>query len=244
MQFSDTVNRTGIVQLYEDETETNGLGSVTIGVKTREINNAFAEYNILANTAAGTQQADDVNHTGRDYIEFDLVENQIDYSYSVDGDGNEIEDFYRLEMRIEDNTWVRLNPFDEMAEDGSIAQRETETGVPCGYSKSGNTFSLDIKPNYSKRIGTEGVSGFRMYISRSPSFFVVGDTTKEPGIPSAHHRYLAILPALWYWLPKDAQRASVCQRQVTDLESKIRKYYRDRKKDEQLILTSEQVNPF
>lgn len=242
----DPTKRIGLIEGLEDLTGTQSTasGSYPLDTKTKDINLAFDEYMFLANTASGTQQADDYNQTGRDFIEFDLVQDQADYQYTVDGQGNQIEAFYRLEMRLPDDSWILLEPTDEMSETIALAQLETLTGIPSTYSKSGNVFTLNVKPNYSKRIGTEGKSGFRMYITRAPSYFVSTDTTKSPGIPNGHHRYLILLPALWFWLPKDTARANIVNAEVVKYEQRIKKYYSDRKKDEQDVITSECVNPY
>lgn len=228
MVYSDTTNRTGIVQLLEDLTSTQSAtgSSYPLATKTRDINLAFAEYMDMVVKASGTWQMDDSNHTKYPNAKFNLVSGQQDYSFTEDEQGNKIEDIYRVECKDANGIWQLLTPYNEMGETTSLSQRETESGTPTRYYKTANGIFLDLTPNYNSTLG------IRMYFTRTPDYFLSSDTTKEAGIPDAHHRYLALRPAYWYWLPKDSQRASLYLAELTKLETSIKDKIAQRNKDE------------
>lgn len=229
MVYSETTNRTGIVQLLEDLTDTGGTASsesYAIGQKTRDINLAFDDYQNLVKQASGTWQADDFNHTKYPNMKFNVVSGQQDYTFTVDEQGNQVQDIYRVECKDANGTWKLLTPYDEMLEDTALSAQETETGTPTRYYKTANGIFLDRTPNYNSTLG------IRMFYTRSPDYFLTSDTTKEPGIPNGHHRYLALKPAFWYWLPKDSARASVFLSEIQRIETSIAKDIALRNRDE------------
>lgn len=228
MVFSDTTNRTGIVQLLEDLTSTTGSASTNynLATKVRDINNAFADYQMISTMAAGTWQADDTNHVDYAEIYTSLVANQQDYTFNEDELGNQILDIYRVECKNESGDWVLLQPFDENRETQALEAIAENSGTPYRYYKTANGILLDRKPSYNS------TNGLKIYYSRTPSYFTTADTTKEPGIPQMFHRYLAYKPAYWFWLPKDANKASIYLNEVTKMEQSITDYYQKRKRDE------------
>jgi hypothetical protein len=232
MVYSDTTNRTGIVQLLEDLTSTQSAtgSSYPLATKTRDINLAFAEYMMMVVQASGTWQMDDSNHTKYPNAKFNLVSGQQDYSFTEDEQGNKIQDIYRVECKDPNGIWQLLTPYNEMDEETSLSQQETESGTPTRYYKTANGIFLDRTPNYNSTLG------IRMYFTRTPDYFLSSDTTKEAGIPDSHHRYLALKPAYWYWLPKDSQRASLYLAELNKLETLMKDYVAQRNKDERNVL--------
>lgn len=238
MIFSDTTNRTGIVELLEDLTSTQSASSSSypLATKTRDINMAFDDYMSIVVQSSGTWQLDDSNHTKYPNMKFDIVSGQQDYSFTVDEQGNQVQDIYRVEAKDANGVWQLLTPYDEQAETTSLSARELESGTPTRYYKTANGIFLDLTPNYNS---TEGI---RMFFTRSPDYFTTSDTTKEPGIPNGHHRYLALKPAFWYWLPKDSQRASLYLAELNKLETAIMGSVSQRVKDERPRLLVKQEN--
>lgn len=232
MVISDTTNRTGIVQLLEDLTSTQAGSSYTLATKIRDINTAFDEYQLLVKQASGTWQADDSNHTKYPNMKFDLISGQQDYNFTEDEQGNQVQDIYRVECQTPSGEWKLLKAVDEMRSAEAISKIEAQSGTPDEYWKTANGIFLKLKPNYNRRLVEEGESGLRMFYTRSPSYFLSSDTTKEPGIPNAHHRYLAVKPALWFWMPRDNQRASIYAQEVRLLEELIRGDISKRTRDE------------
>lgn len=231
MVISDTTYRTGIVQLLEDLTSTQSAtsSSYPIAVKIRDINLAFDDYQNIVKKVSGTWQADDSNHTKYPNMKFNLVSGQVDYNFTEDEQGNQVQDIYRVECMMADGTWKLLTPIDEMRETDAISTIESQTGTPSEYWKTSNGIFLKVASNYSQ------TNGIRMFFTRSPNYFTVEDATtgtKEPGIPNGHHRYLALKPAFWYWMPKDTARANIYMAELNKLEELIKDDFSQRVRDE------------
>lgn len=228
MIYSDTTNRTGIVQVLEDLTSTQSAStsSYPLATKTRDINMAFDDYQTIVTEASGTWQLDDSNHTKYPNMKFNVVSGQQDYNFTEDEQGNQVQDIYRVECKDANGVWQLLKAYDEQSESESMSARELLSGTPTRYYKTANGIFLDVTPNYNSTLG------IRMFFTRSPSYFLTSDTTKEPGIPNAHHRYLAVKPAYWYWLPKDSQRASLYFAELQKIEKMISDSVSQRVRDE------------
>lgn len=238
MVFSDTTNRTGILQFLEDDTSTQDVSSYSTAVKTARLNSAFDDYQKLVVKVAGTWQADDTKHTKYPNMTFDLVTNQYDYTFTTDQQGNQIQDIYRVEVKMPDGTWKVLKYVDEMSSEMAISTIDSLTGIPDEYYLTANGVFLVVAPNYTQ------TNGIRMFFTRSPVYFQSTDTTKEPGIPNGHERYLIAKAAYWYWLPKDTTRSTIFWNEVLKLENDIEGNFANRNRDEQKVLTSETVNPY
>jgi hypothetical protein len=228
MVFSDTTNRIGIIQSLEDLTSTQDVSSYSTAVKTKDINLAFDDYQNLVKQVSGTWQADDANHTKYPNMYFNLVSGQGDYSFTNDEQGNQVQDIYRVECKDVSGNWRLLEAIDEMRESDAISTIEASTGNPTQYWKTANGIFLKVKPNYSY------TNGIRMFFTRSPSYFLSSDTTKTPGFPNGHHKYLFWKPAFWYWLSKDTERANICKAEVDKIEAEIMEDISNRNRDERV----------
>lgn len=232
MLINDTTNRMGIVQLLEDLTTTQSstTSSYPLRTKIRDINLSFDDYFMLAIQSSGTWQVDDTNQTDYPNATTNLVASQQDYSFILDESNNFILDIYRVECKDANGNWQLLQPYDENDEQTALSEQATTTGTPTRYSKTSNGIMLDRIPNYNS------TNGLKIFFARTPYYFAVAidDSVSptRPGIPNAHHRYLAIKPAYWYWLTKDNQKATIFKNEVLEMEKSIQEYYSERTKDE------------
>jgi len=240
MLINDTTNRMGVVQVLEDLTSTQSASSASYPLRTkiRDINLAFDDYFILAINSSGTWQIDDTNQTDYPIAVTNIVSSQQDYSFILDESNNYILDIYRVECKDATGAWQLLTPYDENDEETALSAQATTTGTPTRYSKTSNGIFLDKIPSYNS------TGGLKVYFARTPYYFTVaGDDSvspTRPGIPNAHHRYLALKPAYWYWLPKDATKASLYRDEVARMETSIQDYFSQRVKDEKPRLTVKQ----
>lgn len=139
-----------------------------------------------------------------------------------------------MECKDSNGVWQLLKSYDEMDEDTALSYQETISGTPTRYYKTANGIFLDRTPNYSSTLG------IRMFFTRTPDYFLSTDTTKKAGIPNGHHRYLALKPAYWYWLPKDNTRASLYLAELNKMETMIANDMSQRVKDERPRMTTKQ----
>lgn len=237
MQFSDTSGRTGIVELIEDLTGTQSStsSSYPLKSKTRDINNAFANFMMIAQKSSGTWIADDTNQVDYPIATLALVANQQDYSFTVDEQGNQVQDIYRVEALDSSGNAYELKPID-MSDVKNQAMTEfmDTAGTPIYYDKTANGVFLYPKPNYNS------ASGLKLYFDRTPSYFASTDTTKKPGIPDRFHEYLAIRASYFYCFPKGLPQTSNLASEMLKYEGddsrgivgSIQKYFSKRAKDE------------
>ncbi len=236
MQFSDTTNRTGVIQLIEDLTGTQSAttSSYPLATKTRDANNTLAYYFVLAQSAEGRWQVDDTNHTNSPIIDANVVANQADYSFTTDGSStpNQVLDIYRVECKDSTGYASELIPIDQYDVSGIALSEYLKTaGIPKYYDKIGNDIILYPKPSYNY------TSGLTIYINRTASYFLSTDTTKKPGIPDVFHEYVAFRPAYQFCLRKGLPQTASLKVDMLAMEENIKSYYSTRAKDEVKMMT-------
>lgn len=236
IQFSDTTNRNGLVQLIEDRTNTNSAtsSSYSLATKTRDINSAFAKFMMIAVQASGRWQVDDTNQTDYPIMTVDVVSGQQDYAFVSDGStpANQVLDIHRIEIQDSNGNWKLLTPIDEADITESALTEFMETnGEPAYYDKTSNAIFLYPASNYNS------TNGLKFYYSRTPSYFLTTDTTKTAGIPDMFHEYLALRPAYYYCLSKGLPRAKEYGAEMLAMEEQIKAYYGSRQRDERTVMS-------
>lgn len=229
MVFSDSTDRDGIIELIEDMTGTQSAttSSYTLKTKTRDVNNAYANYFLIGFQAEGRWQLDDTNHTKYPIITTNLVANQLDYSFTVDEQSNQILDIYRVEILDPNGLAVELSPIDQFDIKGqALTEFMKDEATPIYYDKTANGIILYPASNYN------ATAGLKIYYNRTPSYFVSTDTTKQPGIPDMFHEYLALRPSYQYCLRKGLSQVNNLKQDMLLMEESIRSYYAQRSKDE------------
>jgi hypothetical protein len=104
------------------------------------------------------------------------------------------------------------------------------------YDKTANGIFLDQIP------ATSRTGGLKVFINREGSHFTVSDTTKMPGFAGLYHEYVGLRPAVRYAVDHTMQNADDLKIELKDMETCIMKHYRDRSKDENLVLQAEEIN--
>lgn len=232
MVFSNTTTRGGIVEMLEDYTSTQSAttSSYPLATKTRDINNAFANFMSIAIKSCGKWQVDDTNQTDYPIVTFDLVSGQDNYAFNLDENSNQILELHKVRTKDASGQWFETEQIDRREFD--ISQFQNVTGVPQYHDVTSNGIIYYPTPNYSSTGGGE------LYVSRTPSYFTSTDTTKKPGIPDMFHEYLAIRPAYFYSLVNGLKQATGLGNEMLRMEKSIEKYYSERNTDQRNILTT------
>lgn len=236
MPFSNSTDRTGIIELIEDLTNTQSstTSSYPLKSKTRDVNNSFSNFNMIAQRSSGSWESDDTNQTDYPIITTNLVSGQQDYSFTVDQQGNQILDIYRVELANAAGIFSQLVPLDEVDMSGvSLTEFMKTAGTSIFYRKTANGIFLYAPTSYSL------ANGLKIYYARTPTYFLSTDTTKKPGIPDMFHEYLALRPAYFYAMAKGLPQVAVLGNQVLEYEGsdrlgitgKIGDYYANRSRD-------------
>lgn len=245
MVFSESTNKTGMYEMFQDLTSTNP-NSYSIYKFARDCNNSLLAYKALADGNSATYQFDDSNQTATAEISRDLVLGTYQYLVTVDDatSANQVTEIERVEMANSSSgtAFNVLYPYDEMDSDESIVFRRTISGVPSQYYKRDNYIFLDVKPNFNCRLVQEGIAGFRIFIKRTMTYFAGTDTTKVAGIPHAHQEFVVYRAVYLYCVANLPDQASGYLAILNGIIKDIKKYYAERDKDSHRKISTAEIN--
>lgn len=228
MQFSDTTNRLGLVQQLEDRTGTQSVttSSFPLKTKTREINQALANFFVLAQMYSGNWKVDDTNHSGKPEHTINLVSGTREYTFTTDASSNEILAIDRVEINDRNGNAKRLQQLNRaVITDEGMSEFMEATGEPEYYDIVGKTITVYPAPNYNS------TNGMRLFNERSGSYFADTDTTKVAGIPRVFHEYLVLRPAYFFCATKGLSQTKFLQIELQKMEEAIKEFYQSRAKD-------------
>jgi hypothetical protein len=181
MEFNDASNPE--VSLYHDALFWAATNSTDFPIAdfTRSANFALEAVLRKIFMADARWQYDDENNTDLPIATTSLVSGQDNYTLA-----DEHLKLARVRVKDEQGNWVTLTPSDRrnLSDANLIA-----TGVPATYDKMGRSLLLYPVPHYASSGGLE------ITYQRGSNYFVVGDTSKVPGIPSPFHRYISLYAA-------------------------------------------------
>ena len=183
MQFSDTSNGTGIVEMFRDLT---GLDTNAFSLKkaTNFVNRAYYDAVLEAWRASGDWDFDDVNQSNFPIATTTMVESQEDYTIP----SNALK-VTRLEVKDASGNWSVVRPFDETQLESKALSEFMETdGLPKFYRLLRGSIVLYPAPAATHATLTDGL---RLYFLREIDEFASTDTTQEPGLPEPFHDILA-----------------------------------------------------
>lgn len=231
LAFSDTTNKNGIVQHIERELGFNDgeiSGNTTrLAHFTSDVNLAVDEVTAIQNMVGGTWNADDLNHTKYPIIDADLVSGQQDYTFTDDSDGNLILDILKVQVKTATTNYQTITPKDRQSSgtDGDIYS-DGSTGTPLYYDKTANGLFFWPTPDASV---TDGV---RMFVNREGSYFLVSDTTKNPGFYGLFHYFCVLSPAEKYARINQLSTHTDLLNQKLMMKNDIQDHYARRARDE------------
>jgi hypothetical protein len=225
MQYSDTTNKSGIIQDIEFLTNLgDGVisgDSTLLKQFTRLINIRYAKVLGKLQLISGTSGAEDTNHTSQQFSTFDIVSGQNDYTFSTDEDGNTITDITAVSIipSATDTDYVPLGKLTLSDADAQLimSPNSDNTGTPTGYIEKNGTVYFNTIPDYDKTDG--GLLFYRLV----PSYFTSADTTKTPGYAEPFHRLLSLGPA-HDWLLVNKPDATAL---ITRVEAELNEYEDD-----------------
>lgn len=241
MPFSETTNRSGIIQKIEDLTATQSAtsSSYPIGSKTRDVNIARDEFKSIVMEVSGKWQDDDTNQTDYNIITFDLVSGQDNYAFSTDQTGNQILSVLKIRIKDQNGKWKDIEQIDRTEFD--INQYQDITGTPDYFDLTANGAVFYPTPNYNSDEGGE------LYISRTYTYYEVDDTTKTSGLPATFDAWFCYHPSYFWCLTNLPSLAPGYYKILYGVDGKggmksaIQKFYANRNKTHQNQVTSEPI---
>lgn len=230
IQFSDSTNKTGLVELLGRETGTQDATTSTYPIKqkTVDINDALDRFLMLARKACPNIKIDDTNFTGEPLYNQNLANGTQSYTIATDSSSAQIQAVDRVEVELANGQVRRLKQLDtdligeQSGNTDALGGYKTTAGSPTEYRIVGKLIYLYPKPNYTTTSGT----GLRLYHDRSPSYFTSTDTAVFPGINNLFHSYLYKRPAyLWILAKKGKAKAAGIKEEVDEIEAFIGMYF-------------------
>jgi hypothetical protein len=195
----------------------------TVGEKTLNVNRWYDRATSLIIQSDGRWQWDDSNRTTLPIATTNLVAGQADYSLKTD-----YIELERVEIMNSAGVFYEVKPYDiSDVNCGPFQPATGTTGNPTLYDKNGNSIIFNVPPSYSQ------TGGIRIYFKRIASYFLVSDTTKEPGFNPIFHRYLALGAAYDFALARDLPQEERLFREIQITEKAIQEEYQIRDKTEQ-----------
>ena len=244
LQFSDTTNYLGLIQMCESQLFGNDYGAISdntdnLKTFTRYINNAYDELIIKILNSDTRWQFDDTTYTDYPIGTTTLVDGQQDYI--LDDTHMKI---LSVHVKNTDGNYIPLLPIDEwditQSQGTSPDEFYKTDGMPRYYDKMANSVFLYPAPSASDVTTSEGL---KIRYQRNPNYFTYTDTTKEPGIPSPFHRYLAMKASLDYAVDNTiTQKVQILKVMVDELTEEIQNYYNDRDVEDKPKLQAKKVN--
>lgn len=230
MQFNDTTNNSGICQEADAICKTDST-SYPLKDKSRRANSALSDFTSIALDSDERWQFGDTNNTDLPIGSADLVSGQDDYSLDI-----AMLKLLKIEVKDSSGNWAEIKPLDQ-ADAGIPLAEQLTTGVPQYYDKLENSLILYPTPDYSQ------VESLKVYFQRDASYFVSTDTTKQPGIPTIFHKYIALKVAEPYLRDNKKENYVSVRNEVQKYEEeKIPGYYAKRSKDERPQFTARVID--
>jgi len=239
MQFNDTTNKNGIIQLTEDYTD---LGDGYISGDATRLKKFTAYANEVGDdlwfaiwSSMGSWQWDDSNQTNLPQATTDLVSGQSRYAMPTSA-----LTIKRVEIKDENGSWLKIKPFIREKEKEAIGSLETHSGVPTGYFMINDTVQLYPKPNYAS------TGGLKLFFDRALVSFATSDTTKTPGIASPFHGLYPLGMAITWLKIKQPNSPSLAQYQRDYAEQKqaLIDFYAKRWEDNAPVVLTTTVQNF
>lgn len=240
IQFSDTSNGNGIVELIARATGTGSATSSTYPLKqkTVDVNSALDYFFFLAKKYANKQKVDDTGNTTEPKYSQNLVSGTQTYTFTTDSGSNKINAVDRVEVLRADGSSKRLTQLNRESVDVGLASYKSTAGEPEEYEIIGKTINLYPKPSYNS------TNGLILYTERDGVYFASTDTSVYAGIPNNFHDYLWVRPsAIWASLKKLPQ-AKDLNALKTELESAIIDHYSRLNKDSGRMKASQRLTPY
>lgn len=196
--------------------------------KTARLNQALDRFFALALLGDGDWEFDDSNQTDLPIGTTNINSGQYDYTFA-----SELLMISKVMVANTNGDFNELFPIDqsEGMSRNLYIQPTNNTGTPNRYDVLANSLLLDPIPNYTAN------GALKVIFKRNATRFVVGDTTKEPGIPSLYHEFLARYASAPYLLANRLANAGAVGQQIQTDEDSIQDFLAHRSKHRKTRIT-------
>lgn len=193
--------------------------------RTRNCNMALDDICALILQADGKWKWDDTNHTDQPIGKTSLVADRQDYGIA----GSTFLKITEVQILNSAGTYDTLTPVTEDSPNGKDLIRKRLSGTPKYYLKKGDSIFLSPIPSSAL------TNGLRIFFQRDVHYFVVGDTTAEPGFAQPFHRLVPLKASLDYCEANGMNaRAATIRKRIEVMELKLMEFYSSRDVDQRI----------
>jgi hypothetical protein len=227
MTFSDTTNKSGIIQCIERLTNMGDAWISGTAARLAEFTNYVNEENakvwhLIFMSALGWDY-DDSNQTDLPIANGDFTDGTGVYALPTTA-----LTVSRIEIADSSGDYYRGRPLTEIEVDTPFPEFWDADGIPLYYKLKGQTIEFYPAPDYT----TTSNTGFKVYFDRGSVDFATTDTTQTPGFASPYHEILPIKAAKKWLMTKgltNSWQQLVAEEQK--LEAQLQQFYSKRFKD-------------
>lgn len=193
-------------------------------------NNAVEHIEALINASDSRWEFDDTNQTDIPIATATITSGQQDYSLATSHISID-----RVEIKDSTGNWRLLTPIDQHdVRFQALAEGETTrsgayyatNGIPLQYDKMASTIYLFPTPNYTQ------ASSLKIYFTRPPVAFVVGDTSAQPGFNSLFHDLVSYWIAYEFAMANGKANQNTLFQAIQAKEQNMIEFYGLRSRDE------------
>jgi len=242
MDYSDTTNKNGLMQDFEitiGAADGQITGNVTKKAQvTGFFNQMLHQAQIVIFDSLDGWDFDDVNHTDYPILTANLVANQKPYRFAQ---AEQLIKIKRVQVTYDGVNWYKAVPFDQGESGLDINTTESEgrfdTTKPF-YDMRGDSMYLYPTPTTT----ANDTAQVKVWVDREMDEFVVGDTTQQPGIDKAFHRYISLGSAVKWAIIKRLSNRKDLKQEFMELEGRMRVHYSNKIDDDNLQLKPAYIN--
>lgn len=175
-------------------------------------------------------QWDNTQHTELPEGTTNLAQDQIDYSFLTDEQGNQIVTLTGISV-LRNGYYVPLVPVDKDDQSIDMSVFGTQRGVITSYDKiADNIIRLDAKPD------SNVTAGLKFFFQRTSPAFAATDTTKTTGFSQLLDRGFVIASAYDGAITLGLPNTQALSVELEKEERKMIEYFEDRNNDEQGVI--------
>lgn len=235
--FSDTTNNTGILE----QTRSYMRVDSTMYPTWKVVNSANLWSDFVTGYAIGADKRfawDNTNHSKLPIGTTDLVENQVDYSFLTDEQGNSIITLTGISLVDANGIEQPLNLVDRNDSGYNKETYGTHSGTPTAYDKiADNIIRLDNKPTATD-VSTYDL---KFYFQRTSPKYDATSTTATTGFSPLLDRGFVIASAYDGALTLGLPNLSALGAERALEEQKVENYFTNRNNDERRSLTNKPI---
>lgn len=206
MQFSDTINKNGLIQVCESLCRLGDGGISNNATLLKQfvnyINIAVGEVRSAMLQVDHTWKSDDYNYTNYPDAPISFVADQSDYELPVAATGNNLATLLRVSgvYILSGNERVYLRP---MTND---EPRSSNNGSPTAFRFHGKSIWFDCEPDSTF---VTNYTRFYVEFQRLDEPFASTDTTQQPGFIGTYHHLLGFRASALYMIAPEPQTAQL-----------------------------------